>query len=275
MDPRSLNAEEKAHTEPASIPVEKQEPAKPRGLLSRIRYYEEVLDRKLGIESHSLDRVLPENRKPPNSLAMALMWASATINISCFSTGFLGKKFGLSLGQTIAITICATALGAAVTGWCATMGPGTGLRQVAISRYSLGFYPSSIIAALNVIEQLGWASVNCITGGLALSAVSDGRVSIAVGVVIVACVSFLFSFVGLRGVLIHRPHQVRKCSDLDRCGVWLQRILELHCLGLLRSLPCQHPKDQDLLIHHSGHHDSNLYRNASWCLHQLGFGYES
>lgn len=105
----------KAHTEPASIPVEKQEPAKPRGLLSRIRYYEEVLDRKLGIESHSLDRVLPENRKPPNSLAMALMWASATINISCFSTGFLGKKFGLSLGQTIAITICATALGAAVT----------------------------------------------------------------------------------------------------------------------------------------------------------------
>lgn len=92
MDPRSLNAEEKAHTEPASIPVEKQEPAKPRGLLSRIRYYEEVLDRKLGIESHSLDRVLPENRKPPNSLAMALMWASATINISCFSTGFLGKN---------------------------------------------------------------------------------------------------------------------------------------------------------------------------------------
>ncbi|KAH2917087.1 hypothetical protein KXW73_003922 [Aspergillus fumigatus] len=206
MDPRSLNAEEKAHTEPASIPVEKQEPAKPRGLLSRIRYYEEVLDRKLGIESHSLDRVLPENRKPPNSLAMALMWASATINISCFSTGFLGKKFGLSLGQTIAITICATALGAAVTGWCATMGPGTGLRQVAISRYSLGFYPSSIIAALNVIEQLGWASVNCITGGLALRAVSDGRVSIAVGVVIVACVSFLFSFVGLRGVLMYEQY---------------------------------------------------------------------
>ncbi|EAW18198.1 putative nucleoside transporter [Aspergillus fischeri NRRL 181] len=154
MDPRSLNAEEKAHPEPASIPVEKQEPVKPRGLLSRIRYYEEVLDRKLGIESHSLDRVIPENRKPPNSLAMAFMWASATINISCFSTGFLGKEFGLSLGQTIAITICATFLGAAVTG----------------------------------------------------CAVSDGRVSIAVGVVIVACVSFLFSFVGLRGVLMYEQY---------------------------------------------------------------------
>ena len=86
------------------------------------------------------------------------------------------------------------------------MGPGTGLRQVAISRYSLGYYPSSIIALLNVIEQLGWASVNCITGGLALNAVSDGHVSIAVGVVIIACVSLLFSFVGLRGVLLYEKY---------------------------------------------------------------------
>jgi purine-cytosine permease-like protein len=70
----------------------------------------------------------------------------------------------------------------------------------------LGFYPSSIIALLNVIEQLGWASVNCITGGLALSAVSDGRVSIAVGVVIIACVSLLFSFIGLRGVLLYEKY---------------------------------------------------------------------
>jgi hypothetical protein len=115
MGPRGLDEEEKARPEPISIPVEEQEPVKQRGFLSRIRYYEEVLDRKLGIESHSLDRVLPENRKPPNSLTMAFMWASATMNISCFSTGFLGKEFGLSLGQTIAITICATFLGAAVT----------------------------------------------------------------------------------------------------------------------------------------------------------------
>lgn len=86
------------------------------------------------------------------------------------------------------------------------MGPGTGLRQVAISRYSLGFYPSSIIAALNVVEQLGWASVSCITGGLALSAVSGGHVSIAVGVVIVACVSLVFSFIGLRAVLLYEKY---------------------------------------------------------------------
>ncbi|KAJ5168812.1 uncharacterized protein N7482_004406 [Penicillium canariense] len=201
--------EKKLQPEPAVSPIddpESVEKQKVRGFFATIRYYEEFLDRKLGIESNSLDRVLPENRDSPSSVVMALMWASATMNISCFSTGFLGNEFGLSLGQTIPIVIFATLLGAAVTGWCATMGPGTGLRQVAISRYSLGFYPSSIIALLNVIEQLGWASVNCITGGLALSAVSNGHVSVAVGVVIVACISLLFSFVGLRGVLLYEKY---------------------------------------------------------------------
>ncbi|KAI9926772.1 hypothetical protein ASPWEDRAFT_143114 [Aspergillus wentii DTO 134E9] len=206
MDAHEYDAEKKPQAESTTAPVEEEEPTKPHGFFARVRYYEKLLDRKLGIESNSLDRVHPEGRHPPNSLAMAFMWASATMNISCFSTGFLGKEFGLSLGQTIAITICATLLGASVTGWCATMGPGTGLRQVAISRYSLGFYPSSIIAALNVVEQLGWASVSCITGGLALSAVSDGRLSIAVGVVIVACVSFVFSFIGLKGVMMYEQY---------------------------------------------------------------------
>lgn len=77
---------------------------------------------------------------------------------------------------------------------------------MAIARYSFGFYPSSIVAALNVIQQLGWSTVSCITGGLALSAVSDGSLSIAVGVVVVACVSFIFSFIGLRGVLFYEQY---------------------------------------------------------------------
>ena len=90
-----------------------------------------------------------------------------------------------------------------MTGWCATMGPETGLRQVSISRYSLGWWPSKIIALLNVIEQLGWSSVGCITGGLALNAVSDGNVSLVVGVVIIAVVGLVFSFIGLRGVFVY------------------------------------------------------------------------
>ncbi|GAD96103.1 nucleoside transporter, putative [Paecilomyces variotii No. 5] len=206
MEAGDLEPEKVTETALKEVPVEEKTVIKPSGFFARFRYYEELLDKKLGVESHSLDRVHPEDRNPPNPLVMAFMWASATMNLSCFSTGFLGNEFGLSLSQTIPITIFATLLGSAVTGWCATMGPETGLRQVAISRYSFGFYPSSIIAALNVVEQLGWSSVSCITGGLALSAVSDGRVSIAVGVIIVAVVSLLFSFIGLRGVLAYEKY---------------------------------------------------------------------
>ena len=86
------------------------------------------------------------------------------------------------------------------------MGPATGLRQVSIARYSFGWWPAKIIAFLNVVEQLGWSSVGCITGGLALSAVSDGRVSLILGVVIIAVVGLCFSFVGLRGVLKYEEY---------------------------------------------------------------------
>ena len=80
------------------------------------------------------------------------------------------------------------------------MGPGTGLRQVSISRYSIGWWPSKLIAALNVIEQVGWSSVGSITGGLALAAISDGRLGSELGVVITAILGFIVSFIGLKAV---------------------------------------------------------------------------
>jgi purine-cytosine permease-like protein len=80
------------------------------------------------------------------------------------------------------------------------MGPGTGLRQVSISRYSMGWWPAKLIAVLNVIEQIGWSSVGSITGGLALSAVSDGKLGSELGVVIAAVVGFILSFVGLKAI---------------------------------------------------------------------------
>lgn len=181
------------------------------GFLGKLRYYEDALDRKFGIESHGPARIMSEARDPSynkwsNQAVMALMWASGTMNLSCFTTGFLGWEFGLDLKQSILIVIFGSFLGSTLTAWCATMGPGTGLRQVSISRYSFGWWPSKIVAALNVIEQLGWSSVGCITGGLALSAVSDGRINLALGVIIIAVVGLFFSFVGLRAVLTYEKY---------------------------------------------------------------------
>jgi len=41
-----------------------------RGFLGRLRHYEAVLDKKLGIEGAGPERVLPEDRKPPRSWMM-------------------------------------------------------------------------------------------------------------------------------------------------------------------------------------------------------------
>jgi purine-cytosine permease-like protein len=58
---------------------------------------------------------------------MFALWASGTMNLSCFATGFLGWELGLDLQQSILITVFATVIGSAVTGWCATMGAPTGV----------------------------------------------------------------------------------------------------------------------------------------------------
>jgi hypothetical protein len=70
------------------------------GILARMRELEAAMDRKLGIESQAIERKLPEDRVAltwKDSLTMASLWASGTMNLSCFATGFIGWKMGLDL----------------------------------------------------------------------------------------------------------------------------------------------------------------------------------
>lgn len=90
-------------------------PPPPKGVLARLRHYETILDDKLGVEKGGPARILPEDRKPPNQAIMALMWASGTMNLSCFATGFLGWEFGLDLKQSILTVIFGTLIGSMVT----------------------------------------------------------------------------------------------------------------------------------------------------------------
>lgn len=62
-------------------------------------------------------------------------------------------------------------------------------------------YPSKLVALLNILTQIGWGAVGCITGGQALTAVSNGHVSVVLGVLIIALGSCAISFFGLRAIL--------------------------------------------------------------------------
>lgn len=186
-----------------------QKPHKGTGILDRLLYLEAALDQKLGIESETIRRLGPEDKRPQpwhRQAIMALLWAGATMNVSCLSTGLLGSELGLDLSQTIPITIFGTLLGAMVAGWTALAGPSTGLRQMSFARFSFGWYPSKILAALNVISQIGWSAVGCITAGSVLSAASDGRVSSIVGIVIIAVCSSFLVFCGLRAILEYQKY---------------------------------------------------------------------
>lgn len=90
------------------------------GVLAKLRGWEAALDRKIGVENHGIERRRPEDRDPSyaswsNQAVMFLMWMSATTNLSCFSTGFLGWELGLDLRRTIVIIIFSTLIGSAVT----------------------------------------------------------------------------------------------------------------------------------------------------------------
>lgn len=183
--------------------------AQPRGLLARLRHFEQRMDKKLGVESDAIERKRAEDRQYVpwhEQLSMALLWASGTMNTSCFATGFLGREFGLDLKQSLIITILVSVLGGMVVGAAATFGAATGLRQMSVSRFSFGWWPNKVIAVLNCIQQLGWAAVSCITGGLALTAVSDGRVSLVLGIVILAVVAWFISVVGLNAILVYERY---------------------------------------------------------------------
>jgi hypothetical protein len=189
------------------------------GILSKLRRFESRLDAKLGVESEAIVRKLPHEKRPVpwhEQLTMALLWASGTMNTSCFATGFLGWEFGLTLRQSIVITIFASLLGGAITGFAATFGAATGLRQISMSRYSFGWWPNKITAALNTIVQIGWAAVSCITGGLALTAVADGHVSLVVGIIILGVVAMIISFVGLKAILVYERYG--KSIEDARCS---------------------------------------------------------
>jgi hypothetical protein len=69
------------------------------GFLAKLRRFEERLDAKLGIESEAISRKLPEEKGHVpwhHQLNMFFLWASGTMNTSCFATGLLGHEFGLS-----------------------------------------------------------------------------------------------------------------------------------------------------------------------------------
>lgn len=173
------------------------------GIFAPLLRFEHKMDRLLGVESGALERKLPEERGKGDSkqlYSIFALWATSNMGLLPMSTGVLGASMGLDLKTSLACILCGTLLGSFLTAYVATFGPPMGMRQMTISRYSFGWWPNKVVALLNVLQQLGYSASDCITGGLALRAVSDGSISRAAGIIIVAVVALIVSLLGLRYV---------------------------------------------------------------------------
>jgi purine-cytosine permease-like protein len=112
----------------------------------------------------------------------------------------------LSLYNSFITIIIFNILGIIPVAAIACFGPASGLRTMVFCRYSWGYYGASLMSALNVISALGWAAVNSITGAQTLRVVSNDSLPIAVGIIIIAVISMVVSFVGYKWIHIYERY---------------------------------------------------------------------
>lgn len=78
----------------------------------------------------------------------------------------------------------------------------SGLRTLIVAKYTMGWWPSKFCVLLNLVIELGYGLVDCLVGGLILTAVNGGGMTVIVGIVIVAIITWVVSTFGIK--LFHK-----------------------------------------------------------------------
>jgi purine-cytosine permease-like protein len=76
------------------------------------------------------------------------------------------------------------------------------LRCQVVLRFFMGYWPSKILCFLNIILMIGYATIDGIIGGQVLSAVSGGKMTIIVGIIVVSVVCWVVAVFGM--ALFHK-----------------------------------------------------------------------
>ncbi|KAJ5543804.1 hypothetical protein N7513_003391 [Penicillium frequentans] len=130
---------------------------------------------------------------------MALLWFSANVTANNMAVGILGPlDYSLGFVDSALLATFGAFLGAAGVAYMGTFGPASGNRTMVIARYFMGYWPSKLCALLNIFIMLGYGMVDCIVGGQVLSAVSGGGMSVIVGVIIIAIVTWAVVLFGMQ-----------------------------------------------------------------------------
>ncbi|KAJ5314140.1 uncharacterized protein N7443_001024 [Penicillium atrosanguineum] len=182
---------------------------------------------KGGGEARGIEPVPLEERQPvtaSTSLHMLLMWFSMSLATNNIIVGSMGTfVLGLSFKDAAFCAIFGNLLGVCTVGYVSTWGPISGCRTLIVGRFHMGYYPSKVCCALNVFTNLGYCMVNSVVGGQILSRVSGGQLSVLVGIVIVAGLSWVMAMFGMKIFAVYErfawlPQLMVLCVMLGSAG---------------------------------------------------------
>lgn len=153
------------------------------------------------LEARGIQRVEPHERHDLKILGytqIGMFWFSINLAANNITLGMLGPAvFYLSFLDASLCAVFGMLLGCLPVGYIATLGPPSGNRSMIIARYTMGWWPSKLVVLLNIIVLLGYALIDAVVAGQIISAVSpNGSLSIVVGIVIVAIITWGISTFG-------------------------------------------------------------------------------
>lgn len=167
-------------------------------------FFTRLNDRIVGIsflEERGIERVPEDERYTPSLMGyvqMGLLWFSINLTANNIAVGLLGPLvYGLSFLDSALCAVFGGLLGGAGAAYMSTYGPRSGNRTMVVARYFMGYYPSKICCLLNIIIMLGYGLIDTLVGGQMLSAVSGGSMTVIVGIIIVAVITWIVAVFGM------------------------------------------------------------------------------
>lgn len=195
------------HVEPAMLPELSTHPGGPPTLLQRF-------ERQLvsyNLEARGIRRVQPDERhdlKQNGYQQIGMLWFSINLAANNITLGMLGPVvFYLSFKDASLSAVLGMLVGCLPVAYVATFGPRSGNRSLVVARYAMGWWPAKIIVILNIIVLLGYALIDAVVAGQILSAVSPhGSLSVVVGIVIVAVLTWVITTFGYKIVHVYERY---------------------------------------------------------------------
>ncbi|AOA61667.1 Vitamin B6 transporter [Komagataella phaffii] len=174
-------------------------------LLNGLNYVSKKLD-SFGGESTGIERVSPDQRRTNMTriiIHVMGLWLSGCGGITSMSSFFLGPLiFGLGFKDSMISGLVSCTLGCLLAAYCSTMGPRSGLRQIVSARLFFGPWAVRFPALISAIGFVGWSVTNCVLGGQILYSVSNDKLPIEIGIVIISMISLVIAIFGIR-ILLH------------------------------------------------------------------------